>query len=297
MHKPVIQANESVIRNGGFTEGFSHWKPQENDGSFGLGQDWYEGERIRYLEISDGASISQEVTVPKTLGADARYILHFLCETTHAEPGTLIVSVAGKPQECVISLPPHRRRDRDADTACLAAGRPLDYQPIVYSQEIDLPLTAQDKLKLSVLTPLNDPGDYSAVVITRIKLELCLAPLVLQTLKLDDQTLPATRPLYLCLGATGALAHRLSVVPALGNAWQGTQAALTIENNPQGAVVAAPVWGVDQPLEDSLVIDCPWVTEQAAHLFTLNLVNQYTADPYPVTVSLGHHRLAFSEVM
>lgn len=297
MHKPVIQANESVIRNGGFTEGFSHWKPQENDGSFGLGQDWYEGERIRYLEISDGASISQEVTVPKTLGADARYILHFLCETTHAEPGTLIVSVAGKPQECVISLPPHRRRDRDADTACLAAGRPLDYQPIVYSQEIDLPLTAQDKLKLSVLTPLNDPGDYSAVVITRIKLELCLAPLVLQTLKLDDQTLPATRPLYLCLGATGALAHRLSLVPAPGNAWQGTQAALTIENNPQGAVVAAPVWGVDQPLEDSWVIDCPWVTEQAAHLFTLNLVNQYTADPYPVTVSLGHHRLAFSEVM
>src|SRR3546814_8676055 len=81
------------------------------------------------------------------------------------------------------------------------------------------------------------------------------------------------------------------------NAWAGTQAALTSDDNPQGAVVATPAWGVDRPLDSAWTLDCPAIGEDGPYPFSMDLVNQYAAEVYPVQVSLGHHRLAFREVL
>jgi hypothetical protein len=39
------------------------------------------------------------------------------------------------------------------------------------------------------------------------------------------------------------------------------------------------------------------IGDQEPYLFTLQLVNQFTAEPYSMQVSLGHHRLMFDEVL
>lgn len=299
MNKPIILANESLVRNGDFDMGFSNWKKgQTNPNWLGTGTEIYQGVPIRYLKAGNKSSVSQPLTVPKDPGARARYVLSFLCETRHTEAGKLVVSVDGQSDELEILLPPGEPRDAEEDQARLEGGQPLVFKPIEYETGLDLPFNGQDTITVSVCSPSNEEGDYtSQVCITRIKLHLHLEPVVMQTLKLDDQSLSAAGPLHLCLGASASLAHRLEFEPQPDNLWLGTKAALTSDGNPLEAVVAMPSWGVDQALESPWTLDCPLIGDQDPYLFSMNLVNQYTADPYPVQVSLGHHRLVFREVL
>lgn len=298
MSEPIVQANESLVRNGDFEEGFSHWKKAQGNGWLGTASEPdSDGFQIRFLKAGNGASVSQALTVPKDPGAEARYVLSFQCETRHTEAGKLVVSIEGQSEELVIPLLPGKPRDPAEDLARLNDGQPLIYKPIPYEVHLDLPFNGQDTITVSVFSPPNVLGDIlSQVCITRIKLLLELDPAKMQMLKLDEQSLPATGLLYLCLGASASEAHRLEFVPEADNAWVGTQAALTSGDNPLGAVVATPDWGVDQPLERSWTLDCPLIGDQGSYLFWINLVNQYTAEPYPVQVSLGHHRVVFREV-
>ncbi|SEN51883.1 hypothetical protein [Pseudomonas sp. NFACC39-1] len=300
MNKPIILANENLVLNGDFEESTDYWTEGPIQGDLGVMRDWYdeEGQYLRFLTIGNGASLSQALTAPKDPGAQARYVLTFLCETRHTESGRLVISSDKQPQEQEILLPPGPARDVEQDQARLRDGQPLAYRPIVYNVPLDLPFSAQDTLTVSIYSPLNAPDDdVSAVRITRINLQLHLEPAVMQTFRLDEQSLPATGPLYVCLGASGDLAHQLAFVPDPGNAWVGTSAALSSDDNPQGAVVATPVWGVDHPLDSAWILDCPAIGEDGPYLFSMDLVNQFAAEAYPVQVSLGHHRLAFREVL
>ena len=298
MNKPIVLANESLVRNGDFEQGFSNWKKGLiNPGWLGTASEIYEGGLIRFLKAGNESSVSQTLTVPKDPGPEARYVLRFLCETRHTEAGKLVVSIEGQSQELVISLPPGEPRDPTQDLARLNNGQPLEYKPKEYEVGLDLPFEAQDKLIVSVYSPKNEPADYtSQVCITRIKLHLHLEPAKIQMLRLDEQSLPATGLLHMCLGASASLAHRLEFVPDPENGWEGTQAALTSNDNPSGAVIATPAWGEDQPVESFWRLDCPLIGGPGPYLFQINLLNQYTAEPYPVQVSLGHHRVVFREV-
>ncbi|WP_225919809.1 Ig-like domain-containing protein [Pseudomonas khorasanensis] len=300
MTKPIILANESLVLNGDFEQSLTHWKKGPlNPAYLGTKQESYEGVPIRFLNAGNESSVSQPLLVPKNPGATARYVLSFLCEVRHTLAGTLVVSIDGQPDnKLIIELTPGPPRDLKKDEARRKRGQPLVFVPNVYECPLDLPFTDQDTLTVRVNSPKNDPGDYtSAVCITRIKLHLHLEPVVMQTLKLDQETLPATGPLHLCLGATASLFHSLAFVPEPDNAWLGTQAALTIHDNPQGAVVATPAWEINQPVDLPWTLDCPLIGDEEPYLFSMNLLNQFTAEPYPVQVSLGHHRLVFSEVL
>ena len=294
-----ILADESLVRNGDFDQALTHWQPGPiNPGWLGTAAEMYEGEQIRFLTAGNRSSVSQPLTVPKDPSAQARYVLGFLCEMRHTEAGRLVVTVEGQSQTLEIPLLPGEPRNPGEDQARLKEGLPLVFRPISYEVELDLPFNAEDTLTVSVFSPPNAPGDFiSQVCITRIKLHVHLEPAVIQAFKLDEQSLSTSAPLPLCLGATASMAHRFECVPESNNAWLGTQAALVSDDNPLQAIGATPDWGMEQPLTLSWTLDCPLIGDQVPYLFSMNLVNQYTAEPYPIQVSLGHHRPAFIEVL
>lgn len=291
----LIRANDSLVVNGDFTQGFSGWT-KTNPSWLGIAAEMYNGEMIIFLSAGNRASVWQSLQVPKDPGAQARYILTFLCEVLHTEAGKLVVGIDGQLEEQEILLLPGDPRDAQEHRR-LKNAEPREFKPKEYHVELDLPFTDQDTLTVSVLSPSNAPGDYvSAVRITRIKLHLHLEPVAMRRLKLDEQSIAPVAPLYVCLGAQASQAHRLEFLLEPDSVWLGTQAALASDDNPLGAVLATPAWGVDQPLELPWTLDCPLIGDEDPYLFSINLVNQYTADTFPVQVSLGHHRLVFLQV-
>jgi hypothetical protein len=299
MNEPIIQANESLIRNGDFEQGFSHWKKGPiNPSWLSRASEFHEGEFIPLLKSGNKSSVSQSLEVPKDPIEQARYVLSFWCETRHTEAGKLKISIDGQQETLEILLPPGASRDVEEDQARLRNGQPLEFNPIKYRVELALPFSAGDTLTVDVSSPANAPNDpISGICITRINLQLHLEPAVMQGLMLDEEPVSPAATLYMCQGASASLAHRLKFLPAPDNAWRDTKAALSSDDNPFGAVVAVPDWGVDHPLEDQWQLDCPLIGDEEPYLFSMNLLNQYTAEPYPVNVSLGHHRLVFRDVL
>ena len=299
MNEPIIKASESLIRNGDFERGFTDWKKGlTNPGWLSIAGEIHEGVLIRFLKAGNKSSVSQPLRVSKDPGEQARYVLGFWCETRHTEAGTLKISIDGQQETLEIPLRPGASRDVEDDQARLRSGQPLEFKPIKYEVELALPFNAGDTLTVDVSSPANASNDpISGICITRINLQLHLEQVVMQGLVLDEEPVSPAATLYMCLGASVSLAHRLKFLPAPDNAWRDTHAALTSDTNPLGAIVAAPDWGVDHPLEDPWLLDCPLIGEEGPYLFSMNLLNQYTAEPYPVNVSLGHHRLVFREVL
>ncbi|KAA0986048.1 hypothetical protein [Pseudomonas sp. ANT_J28] len=299
MSEPIIQANESLVLNGDFEESCSHWKAGPvNSNWLGTTTEEYEGEWISFLKAGNKSSVSQALKIPVDPGAQARYVLSFLCEMRHIEAGKLVVSIDGQSETLEISLQPGKPPDPEEDQARLKNGQPLKFQPIKYEVDLNLPFHAQDTITVSVFSPPNELGDYASQVrITRIKISLHLGPMEMRGLTLDEEALPRRGPLYLCLGASASNAHRLGFVLEPDNVWVGTPAALISDDNPQGAILATPDWGVNHQLDSFWSLDCPYIGDQEPYLFEMNLVNKYNADPYPIAVSLGHHRLVFREVL
>jgi len=299
MVEPVIQANESLVLNGDFREALSHWEKGPVNGRWVtvVGEP-YEGTQIRMLSVANLASAFQEMSVPVTPSAGARYVLSFLYETRHTEAGRMMFTDEGGTTLREIPLPPGSPRNLEEDQARITQGLPLEFRPLKYNAELDLPLQRQDKIYVTVVAPGNDPEDYnSQVLITRIRLDLQLEPARMQTVKVDAEQSSSGKLVHLCLGADGSFQHQLAFVPDPDSPWLHTKAALVSDDNPQGAVIATPDWGVDQPLDLPWNLQCPLIGDQDPYLFTMQLVNQYTAEPYSMQVSLGHHRLVFREVL
>ncbi|WP_454562903.1 hypothetical protein [Pseudomonas sp. AIG] len=293
MNEPIVQANRNLLLNGDFSEGTQGWK--KSGPSIGIAEDWYEGERIMLLHLSHNSAVSQALEVPRKTAGDAQYRLSFLCETIHQQSGWLRV-FKGTEEILTVELKPAIGRNHEQDLARLAAGQPLEFVPLEYKQALNSSLAAGDTLRLEISSPNNADGDYySKVRIARINLQLHLDPLKLHTLKLDDQVLDEDSTVYFCLGATADNAHSLTFEPEPENAWESTEAALTLIDNPQQAIIVKPGPEVEQLLTGQWSLDCPVVGDEDRYLFTLNLINRYNAAPYTIAVSLGHHRLKFRE--
>lgn len=303
MNEPVIQKNESLVRNGDFNDRLNEWS---RSGVVGLASEFYGNDFIRFMEVGVGASATQVVTAPKTPDAGAGYELTFLCElrpgvSWSEESGWLRIR-KGSDVLMSIELTVGEDRNLEHDQARLAAGQPLEFKPRTYQQSLDqLAFESGDPLSFEITGVPDNPSDNrSAICITRIDLQLKLEPLELQALLLDEQVLPPGRTLYLCLGASLGndpddslyIPHSLSFTPVDGNAWLDTKIALINNGNPMEAVKANPDWGVDHPLLSRWSLDCPDIGEEKSYDFSINLVNQYNAEPYAIDVSLGHHRVA-----
>ena len=290
----VIKADESLVINGEFEDGLKGWNRRGS--ALGTESDMYNGVYIRLLAASHGASVNQTISAPKTPSDKARYVISFLYELWHTRAGEVLLEVEGQAGKQPIELLPTKLRGTPEEQARLKKEGPLEFNPTECEIPLELLFTDRDTLKVTVLSPQNDPGDeFSKLRITRIRLQLHLEPAAMEGLLLDEQSIGPTDPLYVCLGTEGALAHRLEFVAEPDSVWLGTKAALTIVDNPTEAIVTTPDWGVDQPVESPWLLECPWIGDED-YVFSMKLVNQYTAEPYPLQVSLGHHRLAFLQV-
>ncbi|HWH86957.1 MAG TPA: hypothetical protein VNV36_09305 [Pseudomonas sp.] len=307
MNDPVIQGNESLVRNGDFSDRLNEWS---RSGTVGRAKELYEGDFVNYMEVGAGGVATQVVTAPKTPAASAGYELTFLCELRpgvawSGEPGCLRIR---KDDEVLMSIDLIAGTDRNLedDQARLVAGQPLDFKPRVYLRSLDqLSFAGGDELIFEISgIPTDPPDNRTTVCITRINLQLKLEPLQLREICLDEEVLAPGRTLHLCLGASLGnavsdplyVSHRLSFKPVDGNAWLGTKVALSAPGNPMEAVKADPDWKVDAALLSQWELDCPAIGEEKSYDFSIDVVNQYNAETYVIDVSLGHHRLAISNV-
>ena len=304
MSEPIIQADENLILNGEFGEGTQHWvKGPTNPSNIATGSTEYndpeeDAFEIRYLIASDGASVSQVITAPKTASADTRYVLSFLHETYNTAPGRLLLEILRSEETVELPLEPTHPQRHDAQQSEADDAEPLAFRPIKTERELPLAVVAGDQIRVSIFSPA-DPGSgiRSRIHVARLRLRLHLPPLQLQQVMLDGEPRAVDRPLYVCLGAVGSLQHQLVFLPQAGSPWAGTAGALSLKDNPQEAIVATPPWGTNQPLSAGWHIDCPWLDDQPWTSSSLTLRNQYSADAYSMNVSLGHHRLAVREVL
>lgn len=300
MREPTIQADQNLLLNGDFSKGITPWKKGPvNPRWTAVMHDTYLGASITFLRAGNGSSVHQMLVVPKPITADVRYKLSFLYATNHVLPAKVLLSVEGTGQQQEIELPGELASVIETRRLLRAAGQPLEVDFDDLEVELKLELAAGQNLCVEVCSPPNEVGDESSDIhITRIKLHLHLPSLQLQGLELDDQLLLPGALLYVCLGAdSGSISegHRLQFSPQGDSDWLGTNAALTIKGNPQGAILASPEWGTEQPLTAEWQLSCPLIGDVEPYLFTLELVNQYTAQPYSLRGSLGHHRVAISD--
>ncbi|KQV19416.1 hypothetical protein ASC74_21665 [Pseudomonas sp. Root329] len=298
--EPIIQADESLIINGEFGQGTDPWvKDPPNSRNIGIGSTYYSDPDevaldISYLIASDGASVSQVLTVPKAASADTRYVLSFLHETYSTAAGWLLVELLCSGEKIELPLDPTHPQLRDGQQAGPDDAQPLDFQPIKTVRDLPRTLAAGDKIRVSIVSPPQPAGGMrSKIHVARLRLRLHLPPMQLQQVMFDGEPRAADRPLYLCYGAI----HDLVLVPLADSPWSGTAAALSLEDNPQEAIVATPPWGTDQPLSTGWKLDCPWIDDQQRPSLLLTLRSQYSADAYGVSVLLGHHRRDVRDVL
>jgi hypothetical protein len=302
MSKPGVYANESLIRNGEFLQGLTHWN---TSGSAAKEAELWQGFLTPFLAIKNGGRASQDLLIPQTPGEDARYTLSFLCETRHEKSGWVFI-FKGEEKLHEIELKPHSPPARAQGQAHREAGRPLALDLKEYNLPLGGSFARDDTLRIEIHSPLNNANDrYSKICISFLDIQLQLDDLKLQAVHLDQERLTSEQKVYLCVGASSLgedqnqspmyMPHQLSFEPESGNAWLGTKAALISTGNPQDAVVIQPDWGVDQLLTSVWSFDVPMINESLPYEFSLNLQNQYRADAFPICISLGHHRLEFRD--
>ncbi|MHC8331680.1 hypothetical protein [Pseudomonas sp. LB3P25] len=284
MNNPAPGTNTNLVANGDFKQGYDDWEDVTNPDGVDIGEDDWGEERLRYVSLKNQASVCQVIEVPGDDDPDARYHLTFLYETLHLLPGKVLVAKEGSEQEIEIELPP-RREPQDSSA-------PLLLDLIELEQYLDLDLQAGDQLRITLISPKNEPNDrVSKVILTRIELHLELTPLQLAQVVNDGQRFSPEQTLYLCIGAMGDARHALHFEPLQGSPWAGLPAALWSNDNPQQAINTLPALGENQPFNLPWFADCPVLQGDAPFLFTLSIYSKYTAAPYLLSVSLGHHRL------
>jgi len=291
MPEAIIHARENLVNDGEFLQGLKLWQKQ---GRVDKESEPYQGKDQSFLAARNEGKAWQDITLPKSSADNTHYVLSFLWETRHTQPGLLSVYKNGVRVEH-FELPPGNARDREQDQIRLNAGLPLDLKPNLFREPLMSSFVAGDVLRIEISSPKNAPSSREKVCITCIDLQLELDEPKVQSIILDEHARAAGAPLYLCLGSEILGGHRLRFCLADDSPWLGTQAALAIANNPMGAVTAEPRWETNQPLTDEWVINCPLLDDAQDYAFTLSLLNQYSAEPYAMQVSLGHHRLVFQD--
>lgn len=225
MNEPVIQANESLVRNGEFAD-LEHW---DRSGLVGTGSEMYEGNVTSFLQAVDGGWVGQrDDLAQRPRRRYAHYTLTFLCEIRHEESGWLRL---WRDTQLLleIELKPGDSRNSEQDRARLAAGQPLEFRPIKYEQALELPIARGDILRLEITSPLNEAHiEASRLRITHVDINSSGAAGVAGVADRPRDPGGPGRTLHLCIGATDTDSHRLTFVPEPDNSWREAKAALII---------------------------------------------------------------------
>ena len=281
--------NSNLVLNGYFEKSYYNWESLNNPAGFSVEGATWEGNPINYAQLKNEASIFQTLEVEVEPAEGARYHLGFLYKNTHKTAlGRVLIGKKGAEDKDKLSidlLPTGGASDADPLELDLHQGGA--YVPL------ELDLHKGDDLDVTLISPKRTSSDASIadIRITRIELHVELLPLQLLKLVNDTQRIDPDQVLYLCLGATQEQRHELSFEVHSDSDWVDTDTALWADDNPQEAMITSPELGINQRIELPWLLDCPELEGEAPYLFELNIYSKYTADPYPIAVSLGHHRL------
>ncbi|VVQ02724.1 hypothetical protein [Pseudomonas fluorescens] len=294
MNDPVVLVNENLVCNGDFEDGFECW---ERTGRVAIGTAYYDNTPVKHIKAPKGTGVTQDVTLPRDPDGKGAYWLSFLWESSFSQSGWVKIS-QGEIEHYRIELKPAGKPDQTQREA-FGSGPERRFSPTLHEVELTSDISSSKPLRIEICSSTESSSPFGELWVTRVKVELKLAPLELQEIKLDGMSFLPLRKVYLCQGASSDALftpHVLGFVPVPDNPWDGTPVALSIDNNPQGAIVATPAWDTQQLLDVPWTLDCPLIDEQE-YEFTLSLRNRYTAQAYEIPVSLGHHRLIFREVV
>lgn len=289
MNARKINSNTSLVKNGNFEQAYDSWKV---DAPFVvIKDDAWEGDRIRFISLSDGGKVVQTIEIPIDQDRPGtRYHLRFLYQNTYkTSSGTVIIGKNGpEDSKLEIELPAG---------GILVDTDPLELRLLLVEQYLPLGLAfeAGDSINVTLISPKRNAGDSvnAAIALTRIELHVELDSLELVTVSNDEQIFAPDQVLHLCLGATEK-SHTLTFKVKPGNPWTDTPAAVWIGANPLEAIVTSPALGINQKIELPWHFNCPDLQGSPPYLFDLNIYSMYTADPFTIPVSLGHHRLVMN---
>ncbi|TWC25672.1 hypothetical protein FBY06_101210 [Pseudomonas sp. SJZ085] len=288
MNREPVNTRTNILPNGHFDMGYSEWGPVGGE-DYDVKQGDWEGHPIYYMSIYKGTGITQKVPAPAARSAKARYRLSFLYDNRSVASGLFVLRRLGTEDSLEIALP---------SSAHVAdpEGRALELTPVSVLIGFDV---EQDDLFEFVITSPSQATAFNDVIVARIDFHLELDPLVLAQIVNDGQSFtPTAEPvLYLCQGATGSQRHQVSFQPAADSPWHGTEALLWSQDNPLEAVIVTPEWGETQSLVEAWEVDCPELLTDDTQVFNLSIYSKYHADTYPISVSLGHHRLMVETVL
>ncbi len=300
MNDPVVLVNENLVCNGDFEDGFECW---EKTGRVAIGTAYYDNTPVKHIKAPKGAGVTQDVTLPRDPDGKGAYWLSFLWESSSGQSGWVRIS-QGDTEHYRIELKPAGKPDQPQREGS-GSGPERRFSPTLHEVELTSDISGSKPLRIEIFSSTESSSPFGELWVTRVKVELKLAPLELQEIKLDGMSLLPLRKVYLCQGASSGGAfgsdavltpHVLGFLPVPDNPWGDTPVALSIDNNPQGAIVATPAWDTQQSLDVPWTLDCPLIDDRD-YEFTLSLRNRYTAQAYEIPVSLGHHRLIFREVV
>ncbi|WP_460409873.1 MULTISPECIES: Ig-like domain-containing protein [unclassified Pseudomonas] len=301
MNNPIVQVNENLVCNGDFEERFDCWA---RTGAVAIGLAYYDNTPVKHIKAPKGTGVTQDVRLPRDPDGNGAYWLSFLWESSFSQSGWVRIS-QGEIEHYRIELKPVGKPDQAQQREGFGSGPERRFSPTLHEVELTSDISSSKPLRIEIYSSTESSSPFGELWVTRVKVELKLAPLELQEVELDGMSFPPLRKMYLCQGASrgGAFGsdalitpHVLGFVPVPDNPWDGTPVALSIDNNPQGAIVATPAWDTQQSLDVPWMLDCPLIDDQD-YEFTLSLRNRYTAQAYEIPVSLGHHRLIFREVV
>ncbi|UVK97659.1 Ig-like domain-containing protein [Pseudomonas sp. B21-048] len=285
MNERAPNASTNLVVDGDLCEAYEFWEDGNPDSLYEIESEEWQGSHVNFLLLQEEAAAYQMIDVPFShKGDDARYRLTFFYEIRGETYGMVSVINERNNEKVEIGLPAQRPLQDQAE--------PLALTLVEHEMFLDLGLQQGDQLKV-MFSHVKDLPNVSnqKVIVTLIELHLVLAPLQLQRMINDDQSFETGQTLYLCLGAEGETAHRLRFEPLPDSPWAALPAALWTVENPQEAILIEPTLGENQTLDLAWRLDCPVLKGDAPFLFSLSLHNQYTAEPYTMDVSLGHHRL------
>ncbi|CAN7665415.1 hypothetical protein LJR277_005099 [Pseudomonas sp. LjRoot277] len=296
MNKKSVRKGESLIVNGSFDKDdwFEGWKkgaPPHDAAS--LEEPDYEGGRIYVARLVDQATLEQKFFLPGLHSEGVTHVLSFLYQSKGASGFFRIArdDVWGENIELPVGTVV---ASDDPPNEILSIEDPLDFIPTYREYVVDLQPDDCNK-SLAVLFGFPNGSEPAGMSFTRVHFGIVLEPLKLLHVQVDEQV-HADGTVYLCRGATENGAHTLTFQEAAGGAWQGSEVALSMADENEDLdpnVVIDPKLGQLQMLEN------PWSFSisgtASVRELELMIVSKWDAEPCPLTLSIGDHRVALAD--
>ncbi|MHC8363565.1 hypothetical protein ACYZUA_25460 [Pseudomonas sp. LS2P72] len=296
MNQKSVRKGESLIVNGSFDkedwiEGWQKGAPPHDAAS--LEEPDYDGGRIYVARLVVQATLEQRFPLPVLRSEGVTHVLSFLFQSS-LKDGFFRIARDGKWGDDIDLPVGGVVASDDPPYEILPVDDPLDFNPAYREYVVDLQPNDRNE-SLAVLFGFPNELEPAGMSFTRVRFGILLEPLQLLHVQVDEQT-HAEGAVYVCRGAEGIRAHTLMFQEVVGGAWQGSEVALSMADENEDLdpnVVMTPALDTLQVLEN------PWSftiwNTASVRVLELLIVSRWDAEPYPLKLSIGDHRVALAD--